>query len=143
MLLRRVLVLLATTSGAAAATTRTRTPLVPQPPPHHPAAAAAAARRGGGATDETAALEDLRFGAPSVVRAGDAYGVTRMTVASLNDRLWSAANTVSAATDRLPPDSHGCLTTQTVAANRPWPRSPSAAWASRAGARRRRGWSRS
>eukprot|EP01045_Picozoa_sp_COSAG04_P030623 COSAG04_NODE_5384_length_1634_cov_2.297068_3_plen_128_part_00 len=127
MLLRRVLtelVLLATTSGAAAATVRT--PLVPPPP--HP--------------DQTAALEGLRFGAPSVLRAGDAYGVTRMTVASLNDILWSAANTVSAATDRLPPDSHGCLT-QTVAANRPWPRSPSAAWASRAGARRRRGWSRS
>ena len=88
MPLRRVLaelVLLATTSGAAAATA----PLVP--PPH---------------ADQTAALEGLRFGAPSVVRAGDAYGVTRMTVASLNDRLWSAANTVSAATDRLPPDSH-------------------------------------
>eukprot|EP01043_Picozoa_sp_COSAG02_P031208 COSAG02_NODE_2026_length_10083_cov_4.210737_4_plen_839_part_00 len=45
---------------------------------------------------QTAHLDQLTFGEPSVVRHTDHYGSVSMTVASLNSKLWSSANITSA-----------------------------------------------
>ena len=48
------------------------------------------------ATSATAALEQLSFGEPSVVRATDEYATVSVTQPSLNSGLWSAASIISA-----------------------------------------------
>jgi len=48
------------------------------------------------ATSATAALEQLSFGEPSVVRATDEYATVSVTQPSLNAGLWSAASIINA-----------------------------------------------